>query len=193
MILPPPPGILLLRWFGSLILLYVAFLVLSWLVKRLALKPLYHKKITYIILVIWLVMNLSCYHLLFFGYYVARLKVYLLKLIHLFALYALVLMITSLIKRRHEPKIKMQLIITAVFCVLGWIGLLLTYPGAWDSTDIEILDRAGSYELSKWYHFFSGIFHVLCLQTIPFAFGVILIQVLLNALLFGYCVVTLGN
>ncbi len=188
----PPPGTQVLRWFIALLLLYVVFSIINCLVKRPELKSLYHKKIAYIVLVIWVVMNVSCYNLLYFAYS-ARIRVYLLKLMHLLALYALVLTITRLIQRWHELKVKQQLIFTAIFCAVGWIFLLLTYPGAWNSSDIAILNRAGYYDLSPWRHMFSGIFYILCLQTIPLAFGVIFIQILLNALLFGYCVVTIGN
>ncbi len=180
------------RWFITLVLLYIVFLTISYLVKRPSLKSLYHKKIAYIALAIWFVMNVSCYQLLYFKYSF-RLRVYLLKLLHLFALYALVLIITRLIQQRHDPKIKQQLIFTSIFSVIGWLFLLLTYPGAWKLDDIGILNQAGNYGLSQWQHMFSGIFHILCLQTIPFTFGVIFIQVLLNAMLFGYCVVALAN
>ncbi len=185
-------GTQVLRWLIVLILLYATFLVLSYLAKRPALKSLYHKKIAYIVLVIWVVMNVSCYQLLYFGYF-ARIRVYLLKLMHLLALYALVLTITRLIQRWHESKVKHQLIFTAVFCIGGWIFLLLTFPGAYRADDILIVNNAGYYYLTPWQHLFTGIFHVLCLQTIPFVFGVIFIQILLNALMFGYCVVTLGH
>ena len=182
----------IVKWLATLIIVYLLFLFINYLIKKTVFKPLYHKKIAYIVLVVWLVMNLSCYQLLYFDY-IPELKVYIFKLLHLIALYALVLTITRLIQKFRDKQIKHQLIIAIVLCIIGWVFLLLAYPGTWSLDDIHIVNNAAFYNTTPWQHFFSGMFQILCLQTIPFVFSVPLIQVLFNALMYSYCVVTLAK
>lgn len=184
-----------IEWILTLLFLYCLFCLINYLVKLPALQMLYHKKIANITLIVWFIMNISCYHLLYFDYVIDIVNntIYTLKVVHLISLYALILVITSLFQRRKENNVKHQLILTGIFCTFGWIFLLLTYPGTWGNDDILIINVAGNYMLSPWHHFFSGTFHILCLQTLPFVFSVPFFQVLLNALMFSYCVITLAN
>ena len=182
----------LIKSIVCLLIIYLILLLLNFLIKLSIFKLLYHKKIFIIVLAIWLIMNISCYQLVFFCYK-PTIDVYVLKTLHLFALYSLVLIIKNLVTRRHESIIKHQLILTIIFCAIGWIFLLLTYPGCWAHDDIGILADLTHYYLAPWHHFFSGIFYVLCLQTLPFVFSVIFFQVLLNSLMFSYCVVNLAK
>ena len=181
-----------LKFTITLFALYFTLILINFLIKLPVFKSLYHKKLANIILIIWSVMNITGYQFLFF-YYVSTASVFILKFLHLISMYALTLLITKLIKRFHEPKIKHQLILTTIFCAIGWIFLLLTYPGCWAHDDIGILADLTHYYLAPWHHFFSGIFYVLCLQTLPFVFSVIFFQVILNSLMFSYCVVALAN
>ena len=185
-------AIFYVKRFAVLFILYFFFLLINFLIKLPAFKTLYHKKVAYIVLAVWSVLNLTCCAQLYFIYLISF-KVYALKLLHLFCIYFLALTITKLIQRFHETKIKHQLILAGIFCVIGWLFLLLTYPGTWNCDDILILDAAATYELLPWHHLFTSIYHVLCLQTIPFVFSVVFFQVLLNALMFSYCVTTLAD
>ena len=182
----------LIKWVITLLLVYSLFLLLNFLINLPTFKHLFHKKIFLIVLVIWSVMNLSCYQLLFFDY-VPIISVYVLKLFHLFALYSLVLIITNFIRHRHESKVKHQLILIGIFCAIGWLFLLLTYPGTWSCDDIRILNASAYYDLFPWQHIFTATFYILCLQTIPFVFSVIFFQVFINALIFSYCITTLAD
>ncbi len=174
-------------------IIFILFFLFNQLLNQLpALKKLYNKKVANIVLAIWFLMNISCYQLLYFNYEIV-ITVYIFKVVHLIVLYALVLIIKNLIQRYQEKTIKHQLILASVFCAIGWIFLLLTYPGTWVYDDIFIVNDAGFYQTTPWHHFFSGTFHILCLQTLPFIFSVQFFQVLLNALMYSYCVVTLAN
>ena len=56
----------LTKWLITLLLVYSLFLSLNFLINLPTFKHLFHKKIFLIVLIIWSVMNLSCYQLLFF-------------------------------------------------------------------------------------------------------------------------------
>ena len=182
----------IIKWSITLLVIYGLFLFLNFLIKFSIFKHLFHKKIFLIVLIVWSVMNLSCYQLLFFDY-VPIASVYVLKLLHLFALYSLVLAIANFVRNRYESRVKHQLILIGIFCAIGWLFLLLTYPGAWSCDDIRILNASAYYDLFPWQHIFTATFYILCLQTIPFVFSVIFFQVFINALIFSYCVTTLAD
>jgi len=97
-----------INWLLTLFFLYCLFCLINYLFKLPALQKLYNKKIAYTVLFVWLIMNVSCYQLLYFNYFIEYTKnyIYNLKVIHLFALYSLVLVITQLIKRFKENRIK---------------------------------------------------------------------------------------
>ena len=77
-------------WILTLFFIYFLFCLINYLVKLPALQRLYHKKVANITLIIWLIMNISCYQLLYFNYFIgySALCIYKLKVIHLFALYS---------------------------------------------------------------------------------------------------------
>ena len=182
----------LLKFLTTFIFLYIVLTLTAYLIKLPALKILYHKKIANIILIIWAIMNLTGYQFLFF-HYIATPDVFILKFLHLIAMYSLTLLMTKLIQHFHEPKVKQHLILTIIFCAIGWLFLLLTYPGMWSYDDIQILEITSRYINYAWQHIFTNIFYIVCLQTLPFVFSVIFFQVLLNSLMFSYCIVTLAN
>lgn len=110
------------------------------------------------------------------------------KILHLIFLYAIILKIYQLYKKRHEPKVKKEIIISTIYLLILIICLILAWPGTWSSDDISVLKNAESYVFTPWQHFFSGLFQILCLQTIPIPEGVIIIQIIIASLIVGYCI-----
>lgn len=142
--------------------------------------------------VVWMIINMTGIHnIYFFGGNLA--KVLIIKILHLFFLFFLFNQIYSLYSQRHTSKGKKQIIVTIAYFLILITLLLLTWPGMWSTDDTGMLRAAKEYKLSAWQHFFSGLFYVLCLQTIPFASGVLIIQIIIVSLIVGYCVTTISD
>ncbi len=155
-------------------------------------KSLIHKKIALAAFITWTVLNVSGIQDLYMrdG---DPLKMVPLKLLHLLFLYVIFYKINSLYQHRKEPKGKAELVCFGICFGVYALALLLAWPGAWSWDDITILTEAAFYATTPWQHFLSGTFHVLCLQTLPFAAGVIILQALIIAFIAGYCTVNLSE
>ena len=110
------------------------------------------------------------------------------KVLHLVLLYLIFAKIHLLLIKIHESKIKSEIIISIIYFVILLSLLFLVWPGTWSWDDITILRNAAKFELTPWQHFLSGIFQILCLQTIPIPSGVIIIQILISSLIVGYSI-----
>ena len=136
---------------------------------------------------IWLNLNISGIQNIYFSEG-KNLTIIVVKILHIFFLYAILSKIHSLYVKRHLPKVKNEIIISLIyFCILT-ILLILVWPGIWGSDDITVLRNAEWYKLTPWQHFFSGLFQILCLQTIPIPSGVMIIQIIISSLIVGYCI-----
>lgn len=136
-------------------------------------------------LVIWIITLF--FHRYFFvdPYSLSAVKI-LCKLVEFFFLYVVAFRIFIMIKERRIDK--SQIIYSAVYFALMFILILLVWPGTWSWDDVLILVSDKDYKLSPWQHFFSGLWHVICLQVLPFGTGVIIVQSFVAALIVGYCV-----
>ena len=129
-------------------------------------KKIFNKYVFLCTFLIWRNLNISgiqnnCF------YPGETLKVIIIKILHLFFLYAIFSKIYSLYKQKHIPKIKSEIIISSIYFFTLIALLILVWPGAWADDDITILINASRYGFTPWHHFFSGLFQILCLQTIP--------------------------
>ena len=115
------------------------------------------------------------------------------KVLHLIFLYAIFAKLHALFTQRHIPKVKQEIIISLIYLFIIAVLLILVWPGTWSSDDISVLRNAESYVLTPWQHFFSGLFQILCLQTIPIPSGVIIIQIIIASLIVGYCISNISN
>ncbi len=70
---------------------------------------------------------------------------------------------------------------------------ILLYPGTWSWDDVLILEMAENYELNPWQHVITSIFYILCLETIPIAGGVPLVQIMIASFIAGYIPVTVSE
>lgn len=135
--------------------------------------------------VIWLILNVFGIQNMYFysGDFTITIII---KILHIIFLYTIISKIHSLYKQRHETKIKNEIIISLIYFIILITLLFLVWPGTWSWDDIEILKNASFLGLTPWHHFFSGMFQILCLQTIPIPSGVIIIQILIASLIVGY-------
>ena len=151
-------------------------------------KKLFNKTALMYAFFIWINLNISGIHDKYFFKTEVLSTFILVKILHLIFLYAICFKIHSLFKQRHIPKVKNEILISVIYFVILISLLLLTWPGTWSWDDIRILIHAEIYDFTPWQHFFSGLFQVLCLQTIPIPSGVIIIQILISSLIVGYSI-----
>ena len=142
--------------------------------------------------VIWLILNVfGIQNMYFYGGNIAVTMI--VKVLHILFLYTIISKIHSLYKQRHEPKVKNEIIISLIYFAILITLLLLVWPGTWSWDDITILRNASFLDLTPWHHFFSGLFQILCLQTIPIPSGVIIMQIIIASLIVGYCISNISN
>lgn len=113
------------------------------------------------------------------------------KMLHFFFLYLIINNIRRLILERKKEKTKREIIISLIFFAISFTTLLLVWPGVWSWDDIFIVAGTYNYNFNPWQHFFSGLFHNLCVQTIPFNTGVIIMQILIASMITGYIITNL--
>jgi hypothetical protein len=80
---------------------------------------------------------------------------------------------------------------TVVALALGAVlvaGYLVLYPGLWHYDEFSVLDAAKSFAPYYWQHYFTVVFHSLCLYLVPTGAGIALIQALATAATVGYLV-----
>lgn len=150
------------------------------------------KKIFLYAFILWTILNLSGIKNGIFKE-VQGSRVVVSKLCHLIFLYVLFYAIATLFYRRKEKYYKNVIIISGIYFFITMTGLLLLWPGTWSWDDVFVLNSAQWWGFSPWQHFFSGLFHILCLQTLPFSAGVIVMQLLIASLIVGYCVVSASH
>lgn len=135
----------------------------------------------------WLSLNISGIQKIYFSNDMT-LTTIVIKVLHFIFIYVILKKIYMLYIERKNPKVKNEIIISLIFFCILFLILLCIWPGAWSNDDITILKNAQIYDLTPWHHFFSGLFQVLCLQTIPIPAGVMIIQILISSLIVGYVV-----
>lgn len=67
--------------------------------------------------------------------------------------------------------------------------LIILWPGTWAWDDIYVVNSARGFFISAWQHVLSSIFHILCLQCLPFPAGVILIQNIIASVCTAFIIV----
>ena len=141
---------------------------------------------------IWINLNISGIQNIYFSEGNIS-TIIIIKILHLLFLYCILAKIHSLFSQRHDKKAKQEIIISVIYLLILSVLLILVWPGTWSSDDISVLKNAESYVFTPWQHFFSGLFQILCLQTIPIPSGVIIIQIIIASLIAGYCISNISN
>ena len=62
------------------------------------------------------------------------------------------------------------------FFLIFTLLLIILWPGTWAWDDIVVVNNAHNFIIFGWQHVLSSIFHILCLQFLPFPAGIIFIQ-----------------
>ncbi len=94
---------------------------------------------------------------------------------------------------KNDIYYKINIKISIIYMSIGLVLLLLTWPGNWEWDSIFCLSEAQYYRLFPWQHYLTNSFYVIYLKTLPFPAGVIFFQLLLAALISGYCVATVAR
>lgn len=142
-------------------------------------------------LIAWTLMHLSGFSSRFFDTPCPNPLLY--GLLHFIFLFVMIYPCNRFYENRNCSSARRAFVITTVFFAVAFMLLLAAWPGNYTWDDIWIFQEAQHYNLSPWQHFFSGLFHVLCMQTLPISCGVILIQIYLAALIIGYSVSQLSE
>jgi len=142
--------------------------------------------------IIWCIVNISGIQKLYFNTDIT-LKSSIIKVMHLFFLWFIVCVFKKIYINRRKNEVKNGIIIGLIYFIITFSILLLVWPGMWSWDDIHVVTYARYYGFVSWQHFFSSIFHILCLQTLPFATGVIIMQILFASMIVGYCVSAISN
>ena len=145
------------------------------------------RKINIKLVIFTMIIWLFCYIFQAFYFvnpYTFSLKIAILNILHYFFLYGIIYYIFLL----KNYKLKFQALISLIYFLVIFVLLLLTWPGMWSWDDIYIASNAKYFSLTPWQHFYSGIFHILCLKTLPFISGIIIIQSIIASLIVGYCI-----
>lgn len=134
---------------------------------------------------IWLIMNLFGWENKYFNKLIIKTPI-IIKALHFIFMYFIFSKLFFIFKNRKTEQGKIEFNVFLIFYVILISILLLTWPGTWSWDDIYILHNASYFELTPWQHFFSGLFHIMCLQTLPLASGIIIIQMLIASFIMGY-------
>lgn len=145
-------------------------------------KRYYNIKIAIFAFVIWTILNITGIS----NIYIVNdlnFKAAIGKVLHLFFLYVLFLKTYNIFSEKKSENGKKRLKYFVLCFSILLFFLIIVWPGTWSWDDIIILQNISHLDFTPWQHFFSGLFYLLCLETIPIPAGVILIQVLIISLL----------
>lgn len=152
----------------------------------------FDKIIFLISIVLWGIINVSGIHNMFFKEG-NNTTILIIKILHFLFLWFFIWVLKRIFINRKSQTVKEGIIIGLSYFIITGIILRLVWPGIWSWDDIHVASNAQIYDLSPWQHFFSGLFQILCLQTIPIVTGVIIIQIFISSLIVGYCVATVSK
>ena len=148
------------------------------------------KKSFAVALIIWLVMNISGWQRLYFQDR-HRIDVLFYKGLHLFFLYGIIYLTRVFIKKRNQDKYKTAIHIAAAYFILNIIILITIWPGAFRTDNLVTLFYMKGYFIHAWQHFITSLYYAVCLQTLPFATGVIIMQIYIISIIVGYSISSL--
>lgn len=104
------------------------------------------------------------------------------KVVFLFLLIGLWQVVFWFVKKADRSFVRFALIYFGINLVL----LLLVWPGIWRMDEFGILNSALKLQPLFWQNYLTSLFYVFSLMLFPFPSGVILMQILVNALVVGY-------
>lgn len=88
---------------------------------------------------------------------------------------------------QKDPFSRKFLRYTALHLVILLALMVLLWPGTWSWDDIQVLNHARAYDYVQWQHYLSSVAVILSAYFLPSAAGVVIVQLVLVALITGYC------
>ncbi len=110
------------------------------------------------------------------------------KISHYIFLYFIFYLVFTIFKYKNTNTYKIGRTYFLIYLLIVGLLLILVWPGIWSWDDINLLLQANNYWGNAWQHIFSSIIYILFLETIPFASGVLIMQIIIAGVITGYCV-----
>ncbi len=110
------------------------------------------------------------------------------KILHFIFLYFIFYLLFEILKNKKSTTYKIGKTYFLIYIFIALILLILVWPGVWSSDDINLLLQANNYWGLAWQHIFSSIIYLIFLETIPFASGILIMQIIIAGVIIGYCV-----
>lgn len=151
------------------------------------LKSLFDKRAVIASIFLWCALTFSGIQQLFFESGNLSVEVWM-KALHLMVLYFLFLIGVRSFDNRKQPVVKQGIIIFSVFLTVALVVLFFVWPGMWSHDDIGVLYDAKHYSLNAWQHYLTSVVLILGLLTFPFSAGALIFQVIIVAIIVGYCI-----
>lgn len=114
-------------------------------------------------------------------------KIY--RLLQLIFFYVILELLHAVWKRRAERNVRRAAQLSVVYFAVTFLLLLLMWPGTYYWDDVAMLLNEHRNILLAWQHYFSSLWHIICLETLPFVSGVQIIQCFVAAIAMGYSAV----
>ena len=137
--------------------------------------------------IIWLFLNLIGWTQIYFDI-VYGFKISILRVLNYIYIYMLVYMTKYFFVDNKEEWASLARKIIVLYFFVNLIVIFMEWPGNFTWDDLFTVYNAQKYDLTPWQHFFTGIFHVINLQLLPFPTGVIIIQIYIASIIVAYCV-----
>ncbi|MDD5854426.1 MAG: hypothetical protein PUD03_10120 [Lachnospiraceae bacterium] len=88
--------------------------------------------------------------------------------------------------RKNDKKTIQRLVYGCNYATILFLMLLAVWPGIWRTDEFGVLGNVISLQIYWWQHFLTSIFYILSLMLIPNPVGVIIVQIILVSMGFGY-------
>ena len=107
-------------------------------------------------------------------------------LICVFAFWKLIFYVISSIK--NNVIIQRQVIYFLIYAGIMLILMILIWPGVWRNDEFYILNAAKELRFLGWYHAISSMTYIMSLMFMPFAAGIVIVQLLLISGICSYII-----
>lgn len=118
------------------------------------------------------------------------LKLFLFVLIFIFWFF--IFHIIKQIKEKNKETCKRVKFFLIYFTLMA-ILLICVWPGIWVWDEFWIYQSAVNLKMGFWHHYLTSIFYTLSLMILPFAGGIILVQLFIISLIVSYIIVDLSQ
>lgn len=118
---------------------------------------------------------------------------YIIKILHIIFLFVIIRTVIEMVNNRATPEGEKWITYSLLYMIVTGVMYVFIYPGFWSWDDVFVYTSACNYDLNPWQHFLTSLYHMLCLQTIPCAGGVIIVQIVLISMICGKIISILAN